>query len=99
MTARSEVARAPYQAIVSAPFGYVGIRTRGEQLVGVEYLGARGKRVPPVDAIARETCAQIVAYLADPKHRFDVPYVLEGSLFQRAVWRAIAAIPSGATRT
>lgn len=89
----------PYQAVIRAPFGRVGIRTRGEQLVGVEYLVAASKCLAPRDAVARETCAQIAAYLRDPRHSFDLPYVLEGSAFQCAVWRAIAAIPSGATRT
>jgi methylated-DNA-[protein]-cysteine S-methyltransferase len=96
---KAAFAIAPYQAVFAAPFGQIGIRTRGEHLVGVEYLGAEGKRLVPQDAVARETCAQIAAYLADPTHCFDLPYVLEGSPFQCGVWRAIAAIPSGTTRT
>ena len=88
-----------YQAVMAAPFGLVGIRTRGGRLVGVEYLQAAIAPLAPTDALARETCAQIEAYLADPRHRFDLPYALEGSDFQRAVWRAIAAIGSGTTRT
>ena len=90
---------ADFQAVMSTPFGYVGLRTRGDRLVGVEYLGPRAQVRDPVDALARETCAQISAYLDDPRHRFDIPYDLEGTSFQCAVWRAIAAIPSGVTRT
>jgi methylated-DNA-[protein]-cysteine S-methyltransferase len=37
--------------------------------------------------------------LRDPKHRFDLPYALVGSPFEQQVWRAIATIPSGSTRT
>jgi methylated-DNA-[protein]-cysteine S-methyltransferase len=88
-----------YQAVVSAPFGHVGIRTRDDWLVGIDYLDAAIAPLAPKDALAREACAQIEAYLADAKYRFDLPYALEGSGFQCAVWRAIAAIGSGTTRT
>ena len=88
-----------WQAVVAAPFGYVGIRTRAEQVNEVVYLGAHAKRLQPADAIAREACAQIAAYLANSRHRFDVPYALEGTAFQVSVWRKIAAIASGRTRT
>jgi methylated-DNA-[protein]-cysteine S-methyltransferase len=88
-----------YQAVLSAPFGHVGIRTRDRCLVGVDYLDASIAPLAPRDALAREACAQIEAYLADAKHRFDLPYVLEGSEFQRAVWCAIGAIGCGTTRT
>jgi methylated-DNA-[protein]-cysteine S-methyltransferase len=88
-----------WQAVVAAPFGYVGIRTGGAQVTEVMYLGTQAKRLAPVNALAREACAQIAAYLEDPKHCFDLPYALEGTPFQLRVWRAIAAIPSGHTRS
>lgn len=89
----------PFQAVMAAPFGQVGIRTHAQRIVRVEYLRAPAEPLAPQDALAREACAQIAAYLRDPSHVFDLPYALEGSDFQRAVWRAIAAIASGCTRT
>ena len=88
-----------WQAVVATPFGYVGIRTDMERVTEVMYLGAQARRLAPVDALARETCAQIAAYLEDARHCFDLPYALEGTAFQLRVWRAIAAIPSGHART
>jgi methylated-DNA-[protein]-cysteine S-methyltransferase len=90
---------AAYHAVLAAPFGRVGIRTRDERVVRVDYLGPDATCLQPTNALARETCAQIRVYLSDPRHRFDLPYALEGSAFQCAVWRAIAAIGSGVTRT
>jgi methylated-DNA-[protein]-cysteine S-methyltransferase len=84
---------------MAAPFGHVGIRTCEDRLTAIEYLGVEAPLLAPRDELARETCAQIAAYLADPRHRFDLPYVFEGTAFQRGVWEAIAAIPSGTTRT
>ncbi|MCC7082070.1 MAG: methylated-DNA--[protein]-cysteine S-methyltransferase [Burkholderiales bacterium] len=98
-TERDAAAAPRWQAVVATPFGYVGIRTAAEHVTEVRYLGASGRSRRPLDALARETCAQIAAYLANPRHRFDVPYALEGSAFQVRVWRAIAAIASGRTRT
>jgi methylated-DNA-[protein]-cysteine S-methyltransferase len=88
-----------WQAVMGTPFGYVGIRTESERVTEVMYLGTQAKRLAATDALARETCAQIAAYLENPRHCFDLPYALEGTPFQVRVWRAIAAIPSGATRT
>ena len=88
-----------WQAVVATPFGYVGIRTGGEQLTEVMYLGTQAQQLAAANALARETCAQIAAYLKNPRHCFDLPYALEGTPFQVRVWRAIAAIASGHTRT
>jgi methylated-DNA-[protein]-cysteine S-methyltransferase len=84
---------------MAAPFGHIGIRTHADRIVRVDYLHAPAVPLAPQDAAAREACAQIAAYLRDPRHVFDLPYALEGSAFQRAVWRAIAAIAAGSTRT
>jgi methylated-DNA-[protein]-cysteine S-methyltransferase len=98
-TRNNDPTTSSWQAVQPTPFGHVGIRTRDGLLVAVEYLGANAQPLQPVDALARETCAQIRAYLADPGYCFDLPYALEGTAFQMSVWRAIAAIPSGRTRT
>jgi methylated-DNA-[protein]-cysteine S-methyltransferase len=42
-------------------------------------------------------CRQIERYLDDPEFRFDLPFEFTGTAFQQRVWRAICAIPSGAT--
>jgi methylated-DNA-[protein]-cysteine S-methyltransferase len=88
-----------YHAIIAAPFGCVGIRTDRQCVTTVTYLPPDTPLRPAFDPLARETCAQIAAYLRDPKHRFDLPYATKGSMFEQQVWRAIAAIPSGRTRT
>jgi methylated-DNA-[protein]-cysteine S-methyltransferase len=94
-TAASEA----YDAVIAAPFGRIGIRICGDRLAGVSYLPVATPLRAPCNALARETCAEIRAYFADPAHRFGIPYVLDGSAFEQQVWRAIAAIPSGSTRT
>ena len=41
--------------------------------------------------------AQLAEYFAGSRTRFDVPLVLRGTPFQRAVWGALRAIPYGQT--
>ncbi|MBD5606418.1 MAG: methylated-DNA--[protein]-cysteine S-methyltransferase [Candidatus Eremiobacteraeota bacterium] len=51
------------------------------------------ERSHPLEADVRR---QLDAYFARKLRRFDVPLVLAGTPFQVEVWRAVAAIPSGA---
>jgi methylated-DNA-[protein]-cysteine S-methyltransferase len=43
--------------------------------------------------------AEVRAYFANPRHRFDLPLHLAGTPFQRRVWDALRAIAPGETRT
>jgi methylated-DNA-[protein]-cysteine S-methyltransferase len=86
-------------AQLAVPFGVVAVHTQAERVVRLQYLSARCKAVPARNALQRETFRQIAAYLADPRHRFDLPCMAQGTDFQRRVWREIARIPSGETRS
>jgi methylated-DNA-[protein]-cysteine S-methyltransferase len=89
----------PYCAVVATPFAQVGFRTHNERIVGVQYLPRHVLSIAPATALAREACAQLEAYIRDPRRGFELPCAPEGTAFQRAVWNAIATIPNAATRT
>ena len=89
----------PYSAKLATPFAVVGIRTRNEKLVGVQYLPLGTATHAPRDPLAREVCGQIRAYLDDAMHRFDIDCALEGTPFQQRVWEQIARIPCREVRT
>ena len=92
------IARA-YTAKLATPFAVIGIHTDGEKLVGVRSLPLNTPPAAPRDALSREVCGQINAYLRNPLHRFDIPYELNGTPFQRRVWAEIARIPGRETRS
>lgn len=92
-------APAPYDAILAAPFGRIGIRVRCDVLTRVEYLPPERPVVEPADPFAREVADQLQAYLRDPRHVFDLPWIAEGTPHQRSVWGALLAIPCGEVRT
>ncbi len=88
-----------FHAKLPTPFAVLGIRTRGEWLTGIEYLPRGVATLAPVNRLAAQVCRQLERYLDDPEFRFDLPYEFNGTAFQSRVWRAICAIPSGATLT
>jgi methylated-DNA-[protein]-cysteine S-methyltransferase len=88
-----------FQAKLSTPFAVLGIRTAGDRLTGIEYLPRFAATLAPGDALTAEVCRQVECYLDDPDYHFDLPLAIEGTPFQRCVWEAIAAIPSGSTLT
>jgi methylated-DNA-[protein]-cysteine S-methyltransferase len=86
------------EAILTAPFGSLGISLEGGSLIGLAFMPPAPCRAPAT-ALGAAVVAQLQQYFADKDFRFDLPLALRGTAFQRRVWRAIAAIPSGSTRS
>lgn len=49
------------------------------------------------NVLVRNTAAQLQQYFAGRRIAFDLPLHAGGTPFQRAVWRALCAVPYGAT--
>jgi methylated-DNA-[protein]-cysteine S-methyltransferase len=88
-----------FTAIVAAPFGAIGVRSDSAVLRELVYLPATFAATPPRDRVSESAVLQLERYLADPDFRFDLPLAAAGTLFQRKVWNAIAAIPRGQVLT
>lgn len=88
-----------FNAIVSAPFGALGIRTQSEQVRELVYLPPSFETKRADNDIAARAARQVAQYLDDPDFRFDLPLFEVGTEFQRKVWGAINAIPRGEVRT
>lgn len=90
-----------YHAVVSAPFGKVGIEV--DAVAGVVrtivYLEDSVPARAPDSAIAERAARQIERYLADPAASFDLPLAEAGTPFQRRVWQAMCEIPLGSVMT
>lgn len=90
---------ATYDAILSAPFGKIGVRTDSAHIRAIVYLPGHVEGLAPADALTQRLAAQLAAYYDDPDAAFDVPLAAAGSAFQQRVWQAICAVPRGATTT
>lgn len=88
-----------YDAIVTAPFGAVGVITEGEALRQIDLMARRVAPQPAANRFAAEVCGQIAAYLRSPRHCFSLPLVRQGTAYRRRVWRALYEIHSGEVLT
>jgi methylated-DNA-[protein]-cysteine S-methyltransferase len=91
--------RDDFQARMATPFGVVGVRTAGGAIAAIVYLPRSAGTLAPADALAERACRQIERYLRDPALRWDLPLARAGTEFRRRVWRKIAAIRPGETRS
>jgi len=87
-----------FDAVLSAPTFSLGIRGNADAISGIVFLEPSDE-VKPATPLAREAARQLRAWLADASFEFSLPLAPAGTPFQQRVWRQIAAIPRGATRT
>ena len=87
-----------FDAIISAPFGAVGISIQGMQ-VAIELLSKKHQPKPAAHKTVGMVASQINAYFTDVHNEFNLPLVYKGTPFQRRVWNAISAIPRGQVLT
>jgi len=87
-------------SIMDSPVGPLQLIAAGETLTGILFLdsgaGAEPTCASPLLADARR---QLAAYFRGELQRFDLPLAPAGTAFQKSVWRALAEIPWGETRS
>ena len=55
--------------------------------------------IAPGDAAFADLAARVVAQVESPERDLDLPRDVRGTAFQEAIWRELARIPAGETRT
>jgi len=71
---------------------------------GIRAIEINPRRAPvgtrnDANAVLADAGTQLREYFAGVRRQFDLPLDPQGTAFQRQVWKALAAIPYGATRT
>ena len=89
-----------YDAILPAPMCQLGVCFSGNTLTRLDFLPADStvSKLKP-DVRARQLARELDAYWDNPAHRFDLPFVPQGTPFQLRVWHALKAIPAGQPTT
>ena len=80
----------------SSRFGALTLSERDGVIVALDWGAQDATDRTPLLARAQ---AQLEDYFAGTRRRFDLPLDAGGTAFQRRVWRAMAAIPYGQTRS
>ncbi len=93
----------PTTLTIESPLGPLRLVADGDELIGL-YLpdqpgpaapGAREARTP----VLARAAAQLAEYFAGERREFDLPLAPRGTGFQLRVWRELARIPYGETRS
>ncbi len=85
---------------MDTPVGRLVLESDGDVLVGIWLppqpgsARSEGHDAPPV---LKEAAAQLGEYFARERTEFDVPLHLDGTIFQKEVWRELSRIPYGTT--
>jgi methylated-DNA-[protein]-cysteine S-methyltransferase len=88
-----------FDAVMTAPFGAVGLRTSSDALTEIRYLPQSSRAIAPKNALAARALQQIERYFADPEYRFDLPLCIGGTQYQRRVWDALCGMRVGESMT
>lgn len=89
----------PYDAVIDSPIGHLGIRLHDGRLRQVEFLGDDVALQSAVAPAAHGVVDEIRAYFETGRHTSALEIDLEGTEFQRRVWKALLAIPAGQVTT
>jgi methylated-DNA-[protein]-cysteine S-methyltransferase len=88
-----------YQAVLDLPFAPVGITLNNGRLKRLHYLTRPQQAYRESVSGIESVISAITNYLKDPRLKFDLELILEGTPFQRRVWQTLRGIPSGSTMT
>ena len=85
-------------AFYKSPFGLLKIGIADEKVILVSIVSKQDEPNQPT-TLSAEVYRQLQEYFAGKRTVFTVPYALNGTSFQQAVWTQIAKIPYGQTVT
>jgi methylated-DNA-[protein]-cysteine S-methyltransferase len=84
-----------YDAVIDSPVGHLGIRLRNGHLRRVEFLAEDAVLKAAATPAARSVVSAIRAYFKIGRYDGALDLELDGTGFQRRVWKALQAIPAG----
>jgi len=89
-----------YWMEIAAPIGKIIVMADDEAVTHIEFSAKyHPPGMPQLNAVLTRAQKQLVEYFTGKREEFDLPLKLEGTAFQRKVWKALARIPFGQTRT
>jgi len=85
-------------AVISAPFGRLGVWADRHGVSMIDLLDARTREKKPDNETAAEVVRQLQQYFLDPCNGFNVSLDERGTDFQKKVWKKLRGIPVGRTQ-
>lgn len=88
-----------YDAVIDSPVGILGIRLQDNRLRQIEFLDDEIELQAAISPVAQGVVAAISDYFETGRFTRKLNIELEGTEFQRRVWKELQAIPSGRVTT
>ena len=88
-----------FEAVIRFPRMNVAVTTRDGCVSDITYLPPSAPLQAPTNSLAERAAEQLTGYLNNPDTKFDLPLLVEGTEFQKGLWRALCEIPRGKTLT
>ena len=83
---------------MTSPLGELRLYERAHELIALALPDRPAPSAPERRSdVGKLAAAQLAEYFAGKRHTFELPLAPEGTAFQQLVWRALLAIPYGAT--
>lgn len=81
--------------IYASPIGYLNIHHDNQKLTRIEFIPKPNTAITkPTNAFSKQIHDSLTTYFKNPCS-FDIELDLKGTPFQKKVWQALQAIPSG----
>jgi methylated-DNA-[protein]-cysteine S-methyltransferase len=93
------------QTTITTPLGRILLACTAKGLAGAWFEGQKHHPGPiaapetPNDELLQRAACELNEFFAGERERFDVPLDLQGTPFQRSVWRRLLRIAAGTTRS
>jgi methylated-DNA-[protein]-cysteine S-methyltransferase len=88
-----------FDAVIRFPRMNVAVATRDGCVSEIRYLPPSAPLKAPANELAARAASQLESYRDHPDAKFDQPLIIEGTDFQKELWRALCEIPRGTTLT
>jgi methylated-DNA-[protein]-cysteine S-methyltransferase len=88
-------------SVFDSPIGPLTLRGSADRLTAIHFPGRLGGLGPDArdDSAFAAVARQLAEYFDGRRREFDLPVVLDGTEFERAVWEQLRTIAYGETRT
>lgn len=85
--------------IMPSPVGNLYVESRGNTIIGLEYNTRKKSSIKVLSPQQKKIKTVIERYFSSSNQAFDFDLELNGTEFQRSVWKILRAIPAGQVKT
>ncbi|MEN1968649.1 methylated-DNA--[protein]-cysteine S-methyltransferase [Lentibacillus sp. N15] len=91
-----------YQIDYPSSIGIIEISGTSQAITAIIFTEKKRPDSPShvkLPQVIKNCCTQLDEYFAGQRQKFSIPYILEGTDFQKEVWQFLTTIPYGETRS